>query len=132
MHHLLGKFVQFVQVESGGEDDVAAFLRNEGWCVIVNSTAKSPYAATEEKVVRASFFEIDEEIKVTVPTADCLLADKLACFAPSTIGYRPGSSRFSQVHPCPEVWPHSPGSPFVPATCGLWEPTVALQSDCDH
>ncbi len=50
-------------------------------------TAKSPYAATEEKVVRASFFEIEEEIKVTVPTADCLLADKLACFAPSTIGY---------------------------------------------
>lgn len=50
-------------------------------------TAESPYAATEEKVVRASFFEIDEKIKVTVPTADCLLADKLACFAPSTIGY---------------------------------------------
>ena len=50
-------------------------------------TAVSPYAATEEKVVRASFFEIDEEIKVTVPTAACLLADKLACFAPSTIGY---------------------------------------------
>lgn len=50
-------------------------------------TAESPYAATEEKVVRASFFEIDEEIKITVPTADCLLADKLACFAPSTIGY---------------------------------------------
>lgn len=38
-------------------------------------------------MVRASFFEIDEEITVTVPTADCLLADKLACFAPSTIGY---------------------------------------------
>lgn len=50
-------------------------------------TAESPYAATEEKVVRASFIEIDEEIKVTVPSADCLLADKLACFAPSTIGY---------------------------------------------
>lgn len=41
MHHLLGKFVQFVQVESGCEDDVAAFLRNEGWIVIVNPTAKS-------------------------------------------------------------------------------------------
>ena len=50
-------------------------------------TSESPYAATEEKVVRASFFEIDEEIKVTVPSAACLLADKLACFAPSTIGY---------------------------------------------
>jgi hypothetical protein len=50
-------------------------------------TAASPYAATEEKVVRATFFEIEEEVRVTLPTADCLLADKLACFAPSTIGY---------------------------------------------
>jgi len=50
-------------------------------------TAESPYAATEAKVVRASFFEIEEEVQVRVPTADCLLADKLACFAPSTIGY---------------------------------------------
>jgi hypothetical protein len=50
-------------------------------------TAKSPYATTEVKVVRASFFEIDEETEVAVPTADCLLADKLACFAPTTIGY---------------------------------------------
>lgn len=50
-------------------------------------TAESPYAATEEKSIRASFFEVEEEIKVTVPSADCLLADKLACFAPSTIGY---------------------------------------------
>lgn len=50
-------------------------------------TAESPYAAAETKVVRASFFEIEEEVQVSVPTADCLLADKLACFAPSTIGY---------------------------------------------
>lgn len=50
-------------------------------------TAESPYASTEEKSIRASFCEVDEEIKVTVPSADCLLADKLACFAPSTIGY---------------------------------------------
>lgn len=50
-------------------------------------TAESPYATTEEKGIQASFIEIDEEIKVTVPSADCLLADKLACFAPSTVGY---------------------------------------------
>lgn len=41
MHHLLGKFVHFVYVESGGEDDAAAFLRNEGWSVIVNPTTRS-------------------------------------------------------------------------------------------
>jgi len=50
-------------------------------------TAESPYTATEEKMVQASFFEIEEEVRVSVPTADSLLADKLACFAPSTIGY---------------------------------------------
>lgn len=53
MHHLLGKFVQFVQVESDGEDDVAAFLRNEGWSVIVNPTAKTAkdFAPGERSVV---------------------------------------------------------------------------------
>lgn len=53
MHHLLGKFVQFVQVESGGEGDVAAFLRNEGWSVIVNPTAKTAkdFAPGERSVV---------------------------------------------------------------------------------
>lgn len=47
MHHLLGKFVQFVHVESDGEDDVAAFLRNEGWSVIVNPTAKTAKTAKD-------------------------------------------------------------------------------------
>jgi hypothetical protein len=53
MHHLLGKFVLFVNVESGGEDDVAAFLRNEGWSVIVNPTAKTAkdFAPGERSVV---------------------------------------------------------------------------------
>lgn len=53
MHHLLGKFVQFVQVESDGENDVAAFLRNEGWSVIVNPTAKTAknFAPGERSVV---------------------------------------------------------------------------------
>jgi len=53
MHHLLGKAVQFVQVESDGEDDVAAFLRNKGWSVIVNPTAKTAkdFAPGERSVV---------------------------------------------------------------------------------
>ena len=50
-------------------------------------TAESPYASTEDRVVRASFIEIEEEVRVTVPTASSLLADKIACFAPTTIGY---------------------------------------------
>lgn len=53
MQHQLGKAVQFVQVESDGEDDVAAFLRNEGWSVIVNPTAKTAkdFAPGERSVV---------------------------------------------------------------------------------
>lgn len=53
MHHLLGKFVQFVHVESGDEADVAAFLRKEGWSVIVNPTAKRAvdFAPDERSVV---------------------------------------------------------------------------------
>jgi hypothetical protein len=53
MHHLLGKSVQFVQVESDGEDDVAAFLRNEGWNMVVNPTAKTArdFAPGERSVV---------------------------------------------------------------------------------
>lgn len=53
MQHQLGKSVQFVQVESDGEDDVAAFLRNEGWSVIVNPTAKTAkdFAPGERSVV---------------------------------------------------------------------------------
>lgn len=50
-------------------------------------TAESPYAAVEERLVRTSFLKIEEQVRVPVPTVDCLLADKLACFAPSTIGY---------------------------------------------
>lgn len=49
--------------------------------------ADSPYAETEEKIVRVPFVEIEEEVPVTVPTANSMLADKLACFTPSTIGY---------------------------------------------
>ncbi len=41
MHHLLGKFVHLVHVESGGEQDVADYLRREGWNVVVNPTVRS-------------------------------------------------------------------------------------------
>lgn len=53
MHHLLGKFVVFVYIESGGEDDVAAFLRKEGWNVIINPTTKTAkdFAPGERRVV---------------------------------------------------------------------------------
>lgn len=49
------------------------------------------YAQIEEKPVSASFLEVETPVTVRVPTIDCLLGDKLAAFAPSTIGilYQP-------------------------------------------
>ncbi len=49
--------------------------------------AENPYARTIEATVNASFLEISAETRVRIPTASCLLADKIAAFAPTTIGY---------------------------------------------
>lgn len=49
--------------------------------------AENPYAQTIEATVNASFLEIEEETRVRIPTASSLLADKIAAFAPTTIGY---------------------------------------------
>lgn len=49
--------------------------------------AENPYARTIEAPVNASFLEIHEETRVRIPSASCLLADKIAAFAPTTIGY---------------------------------------------
>lgn len=49
--------------------------------------AENPYVRTIEAPVNASFLEIGGETLVRIPTASCLLADKIATFAPTTIGY---------------------------------------------
>lgn len=78
LHHLLGKFVQFVQVESGGEDDVAAFLRKEGWNMIVNPTAKraKDFAPGERSVVIRGIrrpFDPATEPRVEIVLVDLML-----------------------------------------------------------
>lgn len=50
-------------------------------------TAENPYAALDEKPVRTTFLELEEEVKVFLPSPSSLLGDKVAAFAPSTIGY---------------------------------------------
>ncbi len=44
------------------------------------------YPATERRPVTAPFVRVEEENLVVLPTVDCLLGDKLAAFAPRTIG----------------------------------------------
>lgn len=47
----------------------------------------NPYARLIEQRVTFPNLEIKEEVTVQMPNASCLLGDKLAAFAPSTIGY---------------------------------------------
>ena len=56
---------------------------------------KSPHPMIEEKVVMADFVELEREVKVRIPSVNCLLGDKLAAFAPTTIGvlYQPYSKK---------------------------------------
>ena len=49
--------------------------------------AESPYASLESCTVRTSFFEVDDEVSVLLPSPSSLLGDKMAAFAPSTIGF---------------------------------------------
>lgn len=44
------------------------------------------YPVTERRVVTAPFIRPEEQTEVVLPTVDCLLGDKLAAFAPRTIG----------------------------------------------
>ncbi len=49
--------------------------------------AESPYAAVESRAVRTGFIEVEDEISVLLPSPSSLLGDKIAAFAPSTIGF---------------------------------------------
>lgn len=44
------------------------------------------YPVTERRVIAAPFVRTEAERQVVMPTVDCLLGDKLAAFAPRTIG----------------------------------------------
>lgn len=49
--------------------------------------AESPYASVESRAVRTGFIEVDDEVSVLLPSPSSLLGDKIAAFAPSTIGF---------------------------------------------
>ncbi len=44
------------------------------------------YPATERRAVAAPFIRLETDSQVLLPTVDCILGDKLAAFAPRTIG----------------------------------------------
>ena len=47
----------------------------------------NPYSKIIKAPVNASFLEIEEVTEVNIPSPSCLLADKVAAFAPTTIGF---------------------------------------------
>lgn len=49
--------------------------------------ADSPYASVESRIVQTGFIEVDDEVSVLLPSPSSLLGDKMAAFAPSTIGF---------------------------------------------
>jgi hypothetical protein len=49
--------------------------------------AENPYAEVIKKPLQTTFIEPEVYIDIPTPTSSCLLGDKLAAFAPSTIGY---------------------------------------------
>ncbi|MFH0880581.1 MAG: nucleotidyl transferase AbiEii/AbiGii toxin family protein [Lentisphaerota bacterium] len=53
------------------------------------------YPVTEKRIPRLDFLRLEEEIPIAVPCINGLLGDKLAAFAPSTIGipYQPKARR---------------------------------------
>jgi len=78
MHHLVGKPVSFVQVEREGVHDVAAFLRQEGWTVLVNPTSKTAgeFVPGERSVVIRGIqrtFDPQAEPRIETALVDLLL-----------------------------------------------------------
>ena len=64
----------------------------------------SPYPVIENREIKTSFVEVEKPVTVKIPSINCLLGDKLAAFAPSTIGvlYQPYSKKTGEpIEPRP-------------------------------
>lgn len=75
MHHLLGRFVNFIYVDAEGADDVCEFLEVNAWAVTLNPTRKTGqnfHARKKNAVVRGLRREIDVENE---PTPEGILVD---------------------------------------------------------
>lgn len=75
MHHLLGRFVNFIYVDADGAEDVCEFLEGHAWAVTLNPTKKTGqnfHARQKNAVVRGLRRAIDPENE---PTPEGLLVD---------------------------------------------------------
>ncbi|MBR2453586.1 MAG: nucleotidyl transferase AbiEii/AbiGii toxin family protein [Clostridia bacterium] len=61
----------------------------EGYILLDVYEGKSLYSQTKEITLKSPILKTDgKDVTVTVPTIDCILADKLTAFAPHTIGIK--------------------------------------------
>jgi hypothetical protein len=58
----------------------------ESYILLDVITGAHGYAATERRSVATPFIKLEADSQVVLPTVDCILGDKLAAFAPRTIG----------------------------------------------
>lgn len=62
---------------------------DEGYILLDIYEGKSLYSQTQEIPLRLPLLKTDDkDVYITVPTIDCILADKLTAFAPHTIGIK--------------------------------------------
>lgn len=78
MHHLFGKFVTLITVDSDGAHELAEFLRDQNWQVYLNPTKSGTDFVIRDKtaVVRGVNRELDSDNEPTIETVlDELLAE---------------------------------------------------------
>ncbi|HEY4248450.1 MAG TPA: nucleotidyl transferase AbiEii/AbiGii toxin family protein [Lacunisphaera sp.] len=64
----------------------AAGQQAESYVLLDVITTGHSYPVTERRSIAAPFIKLETDSHVVLPTIDCLLGDKLAAFAPTTIG----------------------------------------------
>jgi hypothetical protein len=57
----------------------------------------SPFTKTTEKPILHPIFEVEEEVKIKIPTINSLTGDKLTAFAPMTIGVPYGKEKSMEI-----------------------------------
>lgn len=57
----------------------------------------NPFSSTVNKTIHSELFETDQDITVSIPSINNLLADKLTAFAPNTIGILYGTDKSMEI-----------------------------------
>lgn len=73
------------------------YSRREDYVLLDILEEENHFPETQMLPIRAPFIEVERDIEVRVPTIECLTGDKLAAFAPNTVGVSLNPSHSMQV-----------------------------------